>query len=204
MKVDPRRVLLTLSTAGALFFAAPMAGYAQGTASAGSGSQIGIQQEDDDGAVDDQTAFIRTAVSDAATEIRAGELALDRADSSEVRDFAERLIREHRAIMDDAAEVAADFDVDAPQEPRDDDEVALIDDLDEMSGDDFDETYVRAFVLDQRVTIADFESAAANMDQDVADFANRHLDTLREQLSDAEDLADDLDIALDLTNEDGT
>jgi putative membrane protein len=196
---------LTLSTAGALVLATPAAGYAQGIQHAAPASAIEIRQDDSDEQADDQTAFIRTAVSDAATEIRAGELALDRADSSEVRDFAQRVMDEQRAIMGDASsEVAADFDVDAPQEPRDEDEVALIDDLDEMSGDEFDETYVRAFVLDQRVTIADFESAAANMDQDVADFANRHLDTLREQLADAEDLADSLDIALDLTNEDAT
>jgi len=203
VKVDPRRVLLTLSTAGALVFAAPAAGYAQGVQYSAPASAIEIRQDDSDEQVDDQTAFIRTAVSDAATEIRAGELALDRAESSEVRDFAERLIREHRSIRDDATEVAADFDVDAPQEPRDEDEVALIDDLDEMNGDDFDETYIRAFVLDQRVTIADYESASANMDDGVADFANRHLDTLRDQLEDAEELADSLDVALDLTNEGG-
>lgn len=203
MKVDPRRVLLTLSTAGALLFAAPAAGYAQGAAISTSGSQIGVYQEDD-GTVDDQTAFIRTAVSDAATEIRAGELALDRADSSEVRDFAERLIREHRSIMTDASEVASDFDVDAPQEPRDEDEVALIDDLDEMNGDDFDETYLRAFVHDQRTQIADYESATSTMDESVAEFANRHLDTLREQLQDAEDLADRLDVAIDLDEEDAS
>jgi putative membrane protein len=204
VKVDPRRVLLTLSTAGALLFAAPAAGYAQGAATSTSGSQIGVYQEDDDGTVDDQTAFIRTAVSDAATKIRAGELARDRADSSEVRDFADRLIREHGSLMTDAAEVAADFDVDAPQEPRDEDEVALIDDLDEMTGDDFDETYLRAFVHDQRTQIADYESASATMDEGVAEFANRHLDTLREQLQDAEELADRLDVAIDLDQEDAT
>ena len=199
MKVDPRRALLALSTAGALVFAAPAAGYAQDVPVT---SQIAIYQDDD--SVDDQTAFIRTAVSDAATEIRAAQLALDRAGSSEVREFAERLMDEHQAIMDDAAEVAADFDVDAPQEPRDEDEVALIDDLDEMSGDDFDETYLRGFVHDQRIVIADFEAAAATMDEDVADFANRHLDTLRDQLADAEELADQLDVAIDLTEEDAT
>jgi putative membrane protein len=199
LKFDPRRVLVTLTAAGAVVLAGPTAGYAQSATTSAPSSLTELRQDE----VDDQTAFIRTAVSDAATEIRAGELALDRADSSEVREFAERLIREHREIMDDAAEVAADFDVDAPQEPRDEDEVALIDDLDEMSGDEFDETYLRAFVHDQRLTIADFESAAANMDEDVADFANRHLGTLREQLEDAEELADRLDVALDLTNDGG-
>jgi putative membrane protein len=201
VKVDPRRMLLTLSAAGALVFAAPAAGYAQSAPA----PQIVIHQDDsDDGSADDQTAFIRTAVSDSATEIRAAELAQDRAGRSEVRDFAERLMDEHRTIMDDGAEVAADFDVDAPQEPRDEDEVALIDDLDEMSGDDFDETYLRAFVQDQRIVIADYEAAAATMDDDVSDFANRHLGTLRDQLADAEDLADRLDIAIDLTEEDET
>ena len=202
MKVDPRRMLMALSTAGALVFATPVAGYAQGTTISASGSQIAVYQDDD--SVDDQTAFIRTAVSDSATEIRAAELAQDRAGSSEVREFAERLMDEHRAIMNDGAEIAADFDIDAPQEPRDDDEVALINDLDDSNGDDFDETYLRGFVHDQRVVIADYEAAAATMDDDVASFANRHLDTLRDQLADAEELADRLDVAIDLTEEDAT
>ena len=204
MKVDPRRTLLALSTAGALVFATPVVGYAQGAPISASGSQIAVYQDDSDDAADDQTAFIRTAVSDSATEIRAADLAQDRAGSSELRDFAERLRDEHQAIMNDAAGVASDFDVDAPQEPRDEDEVALIDALDEMRGDDFDETYLRAFVQDQRIVIADFEAAAATMDDDVADFANRNLDTLRDQLADAEDLADRLDVAIDLDQEDAT
>lgn len=197
MKLDPRRIFLTLSAAGALAIAAPTAGYAQGAQHSTPASAIEIRQGD----ADDQTAFIRTAVSDAATEMRAGELALDRAESSEVRDFASRLIREHRSIRDDAADVAADFDVDAPQEPRDDDELALIDDLEELNGDEFDATYLRAFVHDQRAAIVDYEAASANMDEGVGDFADRHLDTLRDQLNDAEELADRLDVALDLTND---
>ena len=53
MKFDPRRVLLTLSTAGALVIAAPAAGYAHGATIAAPGSQIAIQQDADDGTVDD-------------------------------------------------------------------------------------------------------------------------------------------------------
>jgi hypothetical protein len=54
------------------------------------------------------------------------------------------------------------------------------------------------------VQIADYESATSTMDEGVAEFANRHLDTLREQLQDAEDLADRLDVAIDLDEEDAT
>ena len=85
----------------------------------------------------------------------------------------------------------------APQAPTEDDEVALIDDLADLNGDEFDETYLRAFVQDQRVAIADYEAARANFPDDLAEFADRHLGTLQQQLEDAEDLADRLDIEID-------
>jgi putative membrane protein len=191
-------VLLTLSAAGALAIAAPTVGYAQGAQTAIPSSVIEVRQDSDEIA-DDETAFIRTAVSDAATEIEAADLADDRAGSSEIRDFADRVRDEHRTIMDDAAEIADDNGVPAPQAPTDDDEMALIDDLEDLNGDEFDETYLRAFVHDQRAAIADFESARTNYQNNLAEFADRHLGTLQQQLEDAEDLADRLDIFMVLS-----
>ncbi len=190
MKIDPRRTLLTLTAAGALAFVAPTLGYAQGGSSMAHGWESSVQQVD-------ETAFLRTAVSDSATEIEAGELAMDRAGSSDVRGFAERLIDEHQDVMEDASQVAADNGVDAPQQPTDEDEVALIDELDEVSGDEFDETYLRAFIQDQRTTIADYEDARTNASDGVSDYADRQLATLQEQLDDAEALAERLGIEVE-------
>jgi putative membrane protein len=198
---DPRRVLLTLSTAGTVLIATPITAHADSVSALAPGTAIGIQQDadanDNAAAADDQTAFIRTAVSDAATEIQAGQLARDRANSAEVRAFAERLVREHQAVIQDAATVAADNNVVAPQFPTDDDEVALIDDLSETLGDEFDETYLRAFIEDQRATIADYEAATATMDHDVAAFAERNLGTLERQLEAAQDLASRLGVEIE-------
>lgn len=61
-----------------------------------------------------------------------------------VRQFAEQLIHENQTIIEDAAGMAKNVGVDAPQAPTDD-ELALIDDVSSSEGDDFDETYLRAF-----------------------------------------------------------
>jgi putative membrane protein len=189
VKIEPRRTLMTITAAGALVFATPTLSYAQGASSMAQGWETGLRQVD-------ETAFLRTAVSDSATEIEAGELAQNRA-GTDVREFAERLIDEHQDIMEDAARVAADNGVNAPRRPTDEDEIALIDDLEGVSGDDFDETYLRAFIQDQRATISDYEDARSNASDDVADFADRQIETLESQLREAEDLAERLDIEVD-------
>jgi putative membrane protein len=197
LKLDPRRVLVTLSTAGAIVLAAPTAGYAQGMPVAAPSSQIELRQDNSDNVTDDEVAFIRTAVSDAATEVEAGELARDRAGDSVVRQFAERLIRENQTMMDDAADVAEKVGVDATQAPTDDDELALIDDLLDAEGNDFDETYLRAFVQDQRVTLQDYLTARDSLDGDVSDYADRHVGRLSDQLRAAIELAQRLGIEIE-------
>jgi predicted outer membrane protein len=197
-------VLFALSTAGALVIAAPAAGYAQGASIAAPSSQVAIQQDADNGAVDDQTAFIRTAVSDAATEIEAARLAEESAADPTVRQFAALLKTQYEAIMQEAADVAEGVGVDAQQAPTDDDERALIADLSTLSGEEFDETYLRAFVHDQRVTLADYLAARDTMDGDVSEFADRYVGKLSDQLRAALELADRLDVAIDLSEEDAT
>jgi len=223
LKFDLRRALLTLTTAGAIVVAAPALGYAQGANTVAPGSQIELRQgvsdnddevtnendfvddnaegsanEDDGGdAADNETAFLRAAVSDSATEIEAGRLAQSRAGSQEVRQFASLLTNSHQTILQDAARVAASNGVDAPQAPSNDDEVALIDDLSSLSGKEFDETYLRAFVQDQRMAIADYLSAKENMTDDVSAYADRHLGRLSDQLRAALELAARLGVVIE-------
>ena len=204
MKYEPRRMLLTLSAAGALALTAPTAGYAQGAQIAAPSSAIEIRQDDAEEVVDDQTAFIRTAVSDAATELEAARLAQERAGDPVVRQFAAVLTTQYQAILEDAADVAARHGVAAPQAPTDDDETALIADLSNRFGADFDETYLRAFIHDQRITLTDYLGARDTMDDDVAEFADRYVGRLSDQLRAALELADRLDVAIDLSEEDAT
>ena len=205
MKLDPRRLLVTLSTAGALVIAMPAAGYAQGASIPVSESQIAIYQDNsDDGPVDDQTAFIRTAVSDAATDLEAARLAQERAADPAVRQFASVLATQYQEILEEAADVAARHGIDAPRQPTDDDETALIAALSEASGQEFDETYLRAFVHDQQVTLMDYIGARDTMDGDVSEFADRYVGKLSDQLRAAIELADRLDVAIDLTQDDAT
>ena len=104
--------------------------------------------------------------------------------------------------MQEAADVAERVGVDAQRAPTDDDETALIADLSALSGEEFDETYLRAFVFDQRVTLADYLVARDKMDGDVSEFADRYVGKLSDQLRAALELADRLDVAIDLAEED--
>ena len=81
--------------------------------------------------------------------------------------------------------------------PTDDDEVALIAALRDASGQEFDETYLRAFVQDQRVTLEDYLAARDEMDGEVAKYADRHVGMISNQLRAAIELARRLDVEVE-------
>jgi putative membrane protein len=200
VKFDPRRVLLTLSTAGLVAISGPAAGIAQAAPISTTGAAIELRQggsDSDLAAVDDETAFIRMAISDAASEIDAAKLAMDRAGDPVVRKFAEQLIRENQKIMDDATDVADKADIGAPQRAMNDDEHALLNDLQDSRGVAFDETYLRAFVQDQRVTLQHYLEARDKLEGDVAKFADRHVGELSDQLRASVELARRLNIEIE-------
>lgn len=198
MKVEPRRVLMSLAAAGALAFVGPTLAHAQSPATGLSGSQIELRQSDGDlVAVDEETAFIRSAIADAATELQAARLAEARAGDPTVRQFASVLARQYQTILDDANEVADQYGVGARQAPTDEGEEALIGDLESRTGKDFDETFMRAFVQDQRVTLDNYMQVRDDLDGEVAEFADRHVGNLSQQLRAGIELSQRLGIEIE-------
>lgn len=206
MKPDPRRTLWSLAVAGAVLIAAPAPGYAQDISSSLTTPPFVVQQSDGehDDVVGGEDAgsggggllvvpgpqpFLRTAVSDSATDMEAARLALERSDDPAVKQFATLMLRQSQAMMEDAAKIAAVTGVGARQAPSADDETALIADLSQRTGRDFDETYLRAFIQDQRVAIADYMAARQGLSDQSAAYADRHLGMMLDQLRSATELA---------------
>jgi putative membrane protein len=151
----------------------------------------------DNGAGSDEAAFLRAAVSDSATEIAAGRLALERGTTDEIRRFGERMARENEILRWQAASIAASRGVETQWWLTRDKEQRRLDALASRWGEDFDDEYLRSLVLDQRDDVAAYTSAKATMTDDVAEYANQNLWTFEEQLRAAEDIADRSDVDLD-------
>jgi putative membrane protein len=203
---DPRRVLLSLSTAGALVLAGPVAAGAYGTTPSGSGPQVAIQQDasdNDNGATGDSRSasgvnsdeeFLEKVASGSATEVQVGQLAQARASDPEVRAFGERMVREHQLVMQQATSLAGSKQISVPTAPDTEEQASLVADLSTRSGSNFDRAYVHAMVEEHRADIAEFEAARTSLSSDVGSFTARTLPTLRAHLDEAEELADRLDV----------
>jgi predicted outer membrane protein len=213
MKRDLRRTLSSLAVTGAMLVAVPATGYAQDLASSLTTPPFVVQQADSGNdnvggteqgsggggllTVNDQPAFLRNAVSGQATDMEAARIVSERSDDPAVRQFAALVQRQSQEMMHDAADLAERNGVQAQLAPTDQDETALIADLSRLSGKDLDETYLRAFIQDQRVAVADYMAARQSMPEDVSSYADRHLGVMLDQLRAAQELAMRLGIKIE-------
>jgi predicted outer membrane protein len=213
MKRDLRRTLSSLAVTGAMLVAVPATGYAQDLASSLTTPPFVVQQADSGNdnvggteqgsggggllTVNDQPAFLRNAVSGQATDWVAGGIVAARRPPPAVRQFAALVQRQSQEMMHDAADLAERSGVQAQLAPTDQDETALIADLSRLSGKDLDETYLRAFIQDQRVAVADYMAARQSMPEDVSSYADRHLGVMLDQLRAAQELAMRLGIKIE-------
>jgi putative membrane protein len=140
-------------------------------------------------AVGSDQEFLMTAASGSATEIEAGRLAQERSSNRYVRQFGERLTREHQEALRSATNIARSKGLSVPQSPATAEQAALIADLSSRSGQDFDRAYLRAMVDDHRADIDELEAARVSLSSDVGSFVARQLPTLRDHLAMAEELA---------------
>ncbi|HEY7650735.1 MAG TPA: DUF4142 domain-containing protein [Methylomirabilota bacterium] len=146
------------------------------------------------GAAQAQTAmpdatFVEHVGSDNAAEIELGNLASTRASDPGVRQYADRLVVDHRAIGADLHALAARKGWPVPRQP-DPQHLAVRDHLTTLSGSEFDRQYVAEMVKGHDHAISEFETAStAASDAELRAWANTTLPVLREHRRMAQDLS---------------
>jgi putative membrane protein len=131
--------------------------------------------------------FVTEAARGSMMEIQAGELARDRGSSQAVKDFGQRMIDDHGKASDDLKKLAGEKGVTLPTELGDQ-ERSHLDQLNKLSGAEFDREYTQMMLQDHESDLKKFQDAAQKSeDNDVKDFANRtasviqqHLDTAKQ------------------------
>jgi putative membrane protein len=127
--------------------------------------------------------FVREAASGGRLEVELGNLAIQRAASTAVRDFAQRLVTDHSAANTELAALAGQKGISLPQSliPK---HAAMRDRLSGLSGPDFDRTYMQQMVSDHNEDIAAFQrEAQSGSDPDIKAWAARTLPTLQQHLA---------------------
>ena len=129
--------------------------------------------------------FMREAASGGLMEVELGKVAAQRASSSDVKEFGQRMITDHTKANHELKDLAARKNV-TLHERLDAKQEAEVTRLSKLSGHEFDQSYMKAMTTDHEHDVAAFKKAASSSpDADVKAFASQTLPTLEDHLSNA-------------------
>jgi putative membrane protein len=166
----------TMGIAGAAFAADPPAGQATHQAANQAPSAATPSTED----------FLASVAVDTRFEIASSKLALERAMSAAVKDFAYRMVDEHTAAAASFNEAVSRAKLPPPPEKLDVRHQAMLDDLKARDAASFDKAYVEVQVQVLRETVDLFRTYATVGDNArIKRFAQDRLLTSRTHLDDA-------------------
>ncbi len=139
-------------------------------------------------------SFYKNAAEGGIAEVDAGRLAEDKGNSQQVKDFGARMVKDHTAANEKLQALASSKDMALPSTASVG-QMAAKARLDVLSGDAFDQTYVKGQLRAHRQTIALFrKEISSGRDADAKAFAAATLPTLRAHLKAITAIAADMGI----------
>ena len=126
--------------------------------------------------------FLMQAAEAGMAEVRAGELASQKASSPQVRQFAQRMVDDHTKANRQLMQLAEAKGVKPPDEP-DRAHRQSMERMQKLSGAEFDRAYMKSQVDDHQNAVSLYERQAKNgRDDELKSFAQSQLPALREHL----------------------
>ena len=133
--------------------------------------------------------FVTKAAGGGLAEVQLGQLAAQKASNPDVKQFAQKMVDDHSRANDELKNVASQKNVTLPTDLPPE-EQQLRDRLQNMSGQEFDRTYMRHMVQDHAKDVAEFQrEATRGQDNDVKQFASKTLPVLQQHLKMARQVA---------------
>jgi len=182
------KVVLIASAVAAMFSTAAV--QAQSTSAAQSDTSA---QTSSTGSMAKLSSGDEKALKDMAqaniNEIAAAKIALNKAESSDVKAFAQKMVDDHGDALTKVQTVAKQKDVTLPTEP-DAQHKAMADKLEKESGDAFDKMYMEnAGTKNHKMVLSKLQSDAKNIkDPDVKALADAHTPVVEQHLKSAEQM----------------
>jgi putative membrane protein len=134
--------------------------------------------------------FVQKAADGGHDELNLAQLAAQRATSSEVKSFAQKLVDDHTKVNSELMSLASQKNV---KVDTDNDKDRTYKRLNKKSGSEFDQEFVEHMIDDHEKDIKMFEKAASDAkDPEVRAFASKHVSDLRAHLQQAEGLRQSL------------
>lgn len=137
-------------------------------------------------------SFIVEAAHGGLAEVELGRMAAEKAANARVKQFAQRMVADHGKANDQLNALAGARTITLPAQ-LDAQHKATRDRLAGLSGDAFDQAYMRLMVADHRADVAAFQQEAANgRDAEVKAWAGKILPTLQQHLTMAQEISKSL------------
>jgi putative membrane protein len=142
------------------------------------------------------TQFLAKAIVSGHGEVELSQVAAQKASQPQVKQFAERMVKDHTAVNDKLTNEAQRHKIKTtgtygtpPLEPTKNTQTTK-EQLEGLSGDKFDKAYMQRMVRDHEQAVALFQDEAKNgKDTEVRDLANSTLSALQEHLKQAREIA---------------
>jgi putative membrane protein len=132
--------------------------------------------------------FIRTAASAGLAEVELGRVGVEKAESADVKQFAQRMVDDHGRANNELQQLAASKNITLPSE-LDAKHKAARDRLSKLSGAAFDRSFMREMTQGHTAAVTAFDrEAKMGKDSQVKDWATQKLPTLREHQAQAKDI----------------
>ena len=142
-------------------------------------------------------AFVRKALEGGAAEIQLGQLAQQKSQSEDVKQFAQKMVEEHTQLSEQMKPIAQQLGVKEPKGPSKKDK-QLMAKLEGLSGPQFDEAYIQAMVKDHKEDLKEFKNEAQSaLNQNVKQAAQQGAGVISQHLQMIEQIAQSHNVATD-------
>ena len=131
-------------------------------------------------------AFLKDAVEGDLSEVKMGQLAQQKGQSQDVKQFGQMLQQDHGQHLQQAQQQAQQMGVTPPTQP-DAKQTKMYERLSKEHGARFDKAFAKAMVKDHKQDIAKYEKQAKKKDQ-LAQFAEQTIPTLQKHLQIAQSI----------------
>ena len=104
-------------------------------------------------------AFVKQALEGGVAEVQLGQLAQQKSQSADVKQFGQKMVQDHTQLGEQMKMIAKSLEVSEPKGPSKKDK-QLIAKLSALSGDQFDQEYIKAMLKDHKQDLKDFKDQA--------------------------------------------
>ncbi len=133
--------------------------------------------------------FMKKAAQGGLEEVELGKMVASKAKSDDVKQFAQRMVDDHKKANDQLKSLAQQKGITLPTQ-MDAKGQALKSRLEKLSGDQLDKAYMKEMVQDHAKDVQEFKTASQTAkDSDVKSFASQTLPTLQDHLKQAKEVA---------------